>query len=382
MLSGRERLLLFLPGKRLYMRILMLGSKEYPFGVSARHDPKAGGGIELHVEKLSKYLARRGHRVIVITRRFPGQPAEEDAGGVRVIRTRHMRNRYLRAFSFNLLGFLKAVSLARRERIDIIHAHAVTAGFFGCMLSKLTGKPMAFTPHGMIVDWGFPVREILRGFQKAALRGAAMTIFISRPARDALSGMTRRHALLSNAIDVEDYGSGAERSGELRFLFMGRLEKVKGVDTLIRAFTIMAKRCPKARLVIAGKGTMKQEVTDMVLKTGSEKASFVGWADPREALRNSDVFVLPSAEKGQPVALLEAMAAGKVIITSLPTIKHGRTGLRCRPGDPEGLARVMLDVCRGFRRYRVMGRRAREEVRPMTWESAAESFEKEYLKVT
>jgi glycosyltransferase involved in cell wall biosynthesis len=382
MRAGRARLFLFLPAKGLYMRILMLGSKEHPFGVSAGHDPKAGGGIELHVEKLSKYLARRGHRVFIITRRFPGQASREDVEGVCVIRTRHIRNRYLRGFSCNLLGFIRAVSLVRKERIDLIHSHAVTAGFFGSMLSRITGKPMVFTPHGMIVDWRFPVREILRGFQKAALREASRTIFISKPARDALSGFAKKgHALLSNAIDLEDYDFRAGRSGEVRFLFLGRLEKVKGVDTLIEAFKIMLGRYPRARLMIAGEGSMKARVVDMVIKAGSDRIRYMGWMDSRKALKESDVFVLPSTEKGQPVALLEAMAAGKVIITSLPFIKPGKTGVECRAGDPEGLARVMLKVCREFSSCRKLGLEARESVRSLTWESLAESFEKEYQKV-
>ena len=361
------------------MRILMLGSKEYPFGSSAGHDPKAGGGIEFHVEKLSKYLARRGHEVYVITRQFPGQEKEETVEGVHVIRMRYVPNKYLRALSFNLLGFLKAMGLARR--MDIIHAHAVIAGFFGVKLSKVFRRPMVLTPHGMIVGWGFPARHVLKLMQKVALKGAKRVLFISRPAKEALSRLTDKPGvLLSNAIDMEDYDFKAEKSRDVRFLFLGRLEGVKGVDTLIEAFSIVVKRYPKARLLIAGEGSMRARVVELILKAGTEKARYMGWMDSREALRKSDVFVLPSTEKGQPIALLEAMAAGKAIITSLPFIKPGKTGLACRPKDPKGLAKVMLEVCRDFRKREKLGRQAREFVGPLTWESQAELFEKEYLK--
>lgn len=362
------------------MRILMLGSKEYPFGSSAGHDPKAGGGIEFHVEKLSKYLARMGHEVYVITRQFPGQEKEETVDGVHVIRTRYVPNKYLRALSFNLLGFLKAMGMARR--MDVIHTHAVIAGFFGAKLSMMFRRPMVLTPHGMIVGWGFPVKHVLRFMQKVALKGARRVLFISRPAKEALSRLSDRPGvLLSNAIDLEDYDFRTEKSGDVRFLFLGRLEVVKGVDTLIEAFSIMVKKYPKARLLIAGEGSMKARVVELVLKAGTEKVRYMGWMDSREALRKSDVFVLPSTEKGHPIALLEAMAAGKVIITSLPFIKPGKTGLACRAGDPKGLARVMLEVCRSSRKRTQLGRRARESVKPLTRESQAELFEKEYEKV-
>ena len=360
----------------------MLGSKEYPFGSSARHDSRAGGGIELHVEKLSKYLARRGNEVFIITRRFPRQEPEETVNGVRIIRIRYLPNKYLRAFSLNLLGLIKAILLVRKDDIDVVHCHSMVAGFFGYILSRVARKPMVFTPHGMIVGWGFPAREVLRLFQKIALRGANRVIFISRPAMNALSKRTKKpHALLSNAIDIEDYDFRTEKSSGVRFLFLGRLEEVKGVDTLIEAFSIVLEKHKKARLMIAGEGSMKNSVVDLILKARSDRIRYMGWMGAKEALKKSDVFVLPSTEKGQPVALLEAMAAGKIVITSLPFIKPGRTGIACRAGDPEGLARKMLEVCRDFRRYRKIGENARESIKGLTWESQAGLFEKEYKKV-
>jgi glycosyltransferase involved in cell wall biosynthesis len=362
------------------MKILMLGSKEYPFGVSARHDPKAGGGIEHMVEKLSKYLARRGHEVSIVTRKFPGQARCESINHVHVTRTCYLPNKYLRAFSFNFLGFFKSIWLIRNNRIDLIHAHAVTAGFFGAILTGLMGKPMLFTPHGTIVIWRFPVREILGFFQRVALKAARKTLFISRPARELLSLFSRDHSLLTNAIDLEDYDFEPTASRGVRFLFLGRLEKVKGVDTLIDAFRIVVKKYPDSRLLIAGKGSEKNRIVDMILKSGSDRIRYMGWMDSREALKSSDVFVLPSTEKGLPVALLEAMAAGRIIITSLPFIKPGKTGLHCKPADPRDLARKMQMVCQKPGHYRKLGRQARVEARSFSWDSVVSGFEKEYQK--
>ncbi|MFH1444899.1 MAG: glycosyltransferase family 4 protein, partial [Nanoarchaeota archaeon] len=105
------------------MRILLLGSKEYPFGISHKYDKKAGGGIEVHVEKLAKYLAKDGHKVFIITRRFPGQLKKETAGNITIYRTKFIYNKYLRNFTFNFSSFLKAWRLIRKERIDLIHCH-------------------------------------------------------------------------------------------------------------------------------------------------------------------------------------------------------------------------------------------------------------------
>jgi glycosyltransferase involved in cell wall biosynthesis len=363
------------------MRILMLGSKEYPFGVSARHDQKAGGGIEVHVEKLSKYLARSGHEVFVLTRRFPGQASRETIregpGRVHVIRTRFVPGRFMRAFSFNLLSFLRAIPLVRKEGIDLIHAHAVTAGFFGAKLSLLTGKPMVFTPHGVVVDWRFPARDFLAFFQKVALRMASRVLFISGLASRSMRTKAPS-ALLTNGIDLDDYDLPQRKGRDLTFLYLGRLEPVKGVDILIDAFTDVLGKFPGSRLLIAGDGSMKSQVLNKIHDAGTPRIRYLGWTDPREALEQCDAFVLPSREKGQPVALLEAMASARMIITSLPYVRDGETGLLCKP-DRTSLARAMSRLCSSPQRFRRLGLNSRREATNLAWASVVKDFEREYL---
>jgi len=130
--------------------------------------------------------------------------------------------------------------------------------------------------------------------------------------------------------------------------------------------------------MIAGEGSLKNKVVNLIIQKKTDRIRYLGWVDPRQALRDSDVFVLPSREKGQPVALLEAMASGRIIITSLPFIRPGRTGIACRAGSPEDLYRKMLMVCRNPGRYRRLGRQAREEARSFTWDSVSRLFEREY----
>jgi phosphatidylinositol alpha-mannosyltransferase len=365
------------------MRILMLGSKEYPFGVSSGHDPKAGGGIEAHVGKLSKYLARLGHEVFIVTRRFPGQPSHEiireSPGKIHVYRTPYLPNKHLRAFSYNLLAYMKSLRLIRRFRIDLIHSHAVTAGFFGVKLSRATGTPVVFTPHGLIVDWGFPTRQALSLFQRIALSMSTRVLFISREASRVLR-TPKPHTLLTNGIDLEDYTTETGKSPDVRFLFLGRLEPVKGVEDLIRAFPAVLDACPRARLLIAGDGTLRPSILSLIREIGSPRIQYLGWRDPREALQNSDVFVLPSTEGGQPVALLEAMASGKLIITSLPHIKPGETGLRCPARDPQSLSRILTDVCKHISTYRKLGRSARAQAESLSWKKITPLFEREYRK--
>ena len=207
------------------MKILLMGSKEYPFGSSYTFDRKAGGGIEVHVDKLAKFLAREGHDAFIVTRRFPGQKREEvirtDGGKIHIYRTKFLYNSLLRALTFNMFGSIKAMKLIRSKGIDLIHCHGPVAAFFGGLLSKLTGRPMMFTPHGTVSTWSSPIREILRFFEGFSARLAKKTLFISKRAqREMTTTMQFPNTLLTNAIDLDDYPVGRRREGRItRFLF-------------------------------------------------------------------------------------------------------------------------------------------------------------------
>ncbi len=357
------------------MKVLMFGSKEYPFGVSAKYDPKAGGGIEKHVEKLSKYLSRKGHVVFIITRRFPGQESEEHRSTIHVYRVPFIHNTYLRTLTFNLLSFLKALSIARKHRIDIIHSHGIVGSFFASLLSIFTRTPLVMTPHGTVDEWGL-FKLPLKLFETLSLRTAKKVLFISRAAQRRIA-LRRRipNTLLSNGIDFDDIPKQRKRTWKkTRFGFIGRLEEVKGITILLEAFTSLPR--DDAELLIAGEGPFKNKVLEYSRKHRNIK--FLGWRDPGEFFQNIDVFVLPSQEKGQPIALLEAMAHGKIILTTLNFIENGKTGILIS-GDIHTLSSAMLDISRNLKKHQQLGERARKEALSLSWERQVHFFIREYL---
>ena len=370
------------------MKVLLLGSKEYPFGSSYIYDRKAGGGIEVHVDKLAKFLAKEGNEVTIITRQFPGQKKEETVGmgpgKVVIYRTRFLYNPLLRAMTFNLFAFMRALRIARKRRADIIHCHGPVAGFFGGILSKMTGVPMAFTPHGTVSTWSSPLREILKFFEWFSVMSARKTLFISKTAQRELSLLGNfPNALLTNAIEMEEYAVPApETRANKNFIFLGRLEEVKGIRQLLDAFAMLVKERPDARLSIAGDGVMRDYVLDFIKQNNMENAvKFLGWiTDVPSKLAENDVFVLPSWERGQPVALLEAMASSKLIITSLDYIEDGVSGLKTRPKDTEDLYRKML-YAYDNPGCAEMGKNARALAKQASWEAVVKSFLKEYETV-
>jgi glycosyltransferase involved in cell wall biosynthesis len=370
------------------MKILMLGSKEYPFGSSKISEPKPGGGIEKVVEGLSKYLSRNGHEVFVITRRFPGQSKREDKGKVHVYRTIFLYNRWLRTFTFNLFAFYKALRLIKRERIDMIHSHGFVAGFFGSILSKLTKTPLVFTPHGVVIDWPSPAKEGLLFFHKVILRHVKRIIFISSASdyvkKRTLRGKQIPNSILDYGIDMDDFNISSREWKDVRFIYLGRFARHKGVLHTIQAFSKLVKSFKNSKLYIAGSGMREREILDCIKENNLEKyVNFMGQVNPKDVpsvLSQVDVFVLPSIETGQPVALLEAMAAGKIIITSLKYIDDGKDGISVKQ-DVDDIYRKMLHVCENFEKCKKLGKNARENVKKKDWSIVIKDFEREYEEV-
>jgi glycosyltransferase involved in cell wall biosynthesis len=360
------------------VKILILGSKEYPFHSGIGYEVKPSGGIEFHVEKLVKYLSLERQNVFLITRKFPKQKKFETLGNVKIYRAPFIKNIFLRALSFNFISFIMALKIIKRNKIDIIHAHGPIAGFFSYFLSKMMKVPYVYTPHGLSDFWTFPIREILGVFNKIAIKGSKKVLFISELVYKKMNH-DPKYKLLTNAIDFEDYKSTKRTWKSVRFLFLGRLEEVKGIKELLDAFKKLQRNFSNTELYIAGGGTMKNYILNFIEKNKIKNIKFLGWIkNSPDILSKTDVFVLPSEEKGQPVALLEAMASGKIIITSLDYIEDGRTGIKVKARDIEDIYKKMVYVCKNFEKCTKYGENARIIAKELDWKKIIRSFLKEY----
>ena len=158
-----------------------------------------------------------------------------------------------------------------------------------------------------------------------------------------------------------------------RAAFVGRLAPEKGLDSLIDAWPAVRSVHPGARLILFGEGperpALEARVEASGLTLGPDQAVELPGtvADATAALRDVDLFVLPSREEGMSIALLEAMALGvPIVASSIPgnrrlvaDFKHGRLA---PPDDPEGLGRIINEQWSDYDRAVHMGRAARSRV--------------------
>jgi glycosyltransferase involved in cell wall biosynthesis len=139
----------------------------------------------------------------------------------------------------------------------------------------------------------------------------------------------------------------AAGSDDLLFLTTARLDLQKGLDVLLHA----AGSVGGARFLVAGTGDEHARLEREAAALGlGERLLFLGHRDDIPALlAATDAFVLPSLFEGTPLALLEAMAAGKPVVTSaIPgtdeLVADGETGLLVPAGDADALAAALRRI--------------------------------------
>lgn len=168
-------------------------------------------------------------------------------------------------------------------------------------------------------------------------------------------------------------------------LFFGHLTRIKGVDILIKAFQEVSQRNLDVHLHLVGDGELRGFCEDFVQSANlNDRVHFWG-AQPQNllfrAIRGADICVLPSRNDAGPLAILEAMAAGKPIITTrvggIPEfVKDGRNGILIEP-EPDQLARTIEFLLDNSDLRHKIGRNNSQDVTTYSWKKAS----KEYVSI-
>jgi glycosyltransferase involved in cell wall biosynthesis len=188
----------------------------------------------------------------------------------------------------------------------------------------------------------------------------------------------------------EDWAQRFEiRSDELIVTSIAHMRPFKHPEVIVEAFALLAQRGVKARLFMAGGGTMQPELEDLSRKLGvSQHIHWLGsHGDPASLLQATDIFVLASVGEAFGLVLAEAMASGVPVVGSrsgaIPeVVEDGRTGLLARPLDPASFADAIERLAGDAALRHEMGRRGLKRVRQhFTVEASIEKLVEAYESV-
>ncbi len=215
--------------------------------------------------------------------------------------------------------------LKNRKRIKKISAHyATTFGFTAFLAKKLFGIPYNLTCHGTDIFQNLD-SSIHRWFTLKALKNADKIFAVSKKLKERISeeGIPKNKIKISIAkVDKKKFRKRKIKKKN-QIIFVGKVQKVKGVDLLIEAFSNIKNDFPNYKLLIVGDfdepkyyGKLKKRINKLKL---NEKIEFLGNRNDVEKLLNqSKLFVLPSRSEGYGIALAEALSCElKCIATNI-----------------------------------------------------------------
>lgn len=171
--------------------------------------------------------------------------------------------------------------------------------------------------------------------------------------------------------------------------FVNNLQKVKGVDILIKSIPIVKKSIPNISIYIAGTGPQESELKNLVKKLNLEdRVKFLGFISDEEKYqyyKTCKLVVVPSRWDCQPAALFDAAASGKSVIASDMSnpgiVEDGKTGLIFKSENVEDLADKIITLLKNGKLREEMGRAAKEKVKQYDWSKVAKRYVEIYKEV-
>lgn len=358
------------------MKIALVTPYEYPYP----------GGVTEHVYHLDRCFRAWGHDVKIIA------PSDEDAEealqdnvirlGGSIITVPFSGSRSRITLSPSIYRPIKR--LLKQEQFDVIHLHE----------PLMPALPLIALRHSKTINVGtfHAYREKRHPFM-GTVQPVLQPFMDKLDAKICVSEAARRqidhyfpgeYLVIPNGIDMPEFNNPHTRpiegfdDGRPNILFVGRMDKRKGLSYLLEAYGRVVQSVPDARLIVAGAYSRddKEPFVRYAYEHHLHSAKFVGrisQEDVARYYRTCDVFCAPSTGfESFGIVLLEAMAAGKPIVATdiagyRSVLEDGQEGLVVSPKDERALADAILRLLRDPGLRARMGENGRRKAAGYDW---------------
>jgi phosphatidylinositol alpha-mannosyltransferase len=287
---------------------------------------KHGGVLEV-VLALRDGLEARGHQVKIITPK-PRNHEEEPAEGVIFFGT---------STNFRTLSFTDTTSqvsstvdndkldaILAEEQFDVLHFHEPWNPLLSRQLLQRSTSVNIATFHAKVSD-ALMTRSVMRvvtPYLKSVLKYLHVLTAVSDSGASYVAGMTDKPiAIIPNGIDLDKYKRSLAKKAKTNdktIVFVGRLERRKGVKYLLRAFQLLEQENPHVKLVIAGDGPDREKLELLAEDLEIKNVTFLGFISEElklKLLAEADIFCSPALfGESFGIVLLESMATQTVTV--------------------------------------------------------------------
>jgi glycosyltransferase involved in cell wall biosynthesis len=377
------------------------------------------GGLGTYALEMATRFARIGHSVTVFSKN-PGDAVTRDLwDGVEVHRPlsadvidllpvivpgdvtkwpTSSQNYFAEVFMYNILSATKAINLlVKREKrdFDIIVSHDWLSAIAGIVAKRSLQKPFVFHFHSTERGRTGNGSPTIKSLEMSAGKTADVIVTVSYAMRDELISLgyeEKKIRVVPNGVDEKKYNPESkkfskEKISEFRkkiganedplILYLGRLTRVKGTDTLVNAMPIILREVPNAKLVILGKGDQEDMINHRITHLNLQKNviphfKFVSEKERLMYYAACDVAVFPSKYEPFGIVCTEAMSMGKPVVVGARGVSGfreqvvpsgpDRCGAHVDPYNPHDIAKFVIELLKDEDKRKRLGKNARKRV--------------------
>ncbi len=407
------------------LHIAMISYHTNPF---AALGGKQTGGMNVYIRELSKSLAALGHTIDIFTRASENlSEILEIEKGIRLIpieagpsetQNNVQLIEHISTFGQGILAYAQKESLS----YDIAHAHYWMSGIAAISLKKAWSIPCIMMMHtlGLMKE---RVNALSEEEANQRIRGERLAIanadkiISSTPAEEfelqwlyevkspniEVISPGVDHTLFRKMDRLAAREKHALRKEENILLFVGRIDVLKGLDTLLRAIQIImqdseAKFLDPKLLVVGGalikSGQNDEAELDRMIERSKElsikdQITFTGQkkqVELPEYYNLADIVILPSHYESFGLVALEAMACGQALIASrvgglVHLVEEGQTGILSPAGDAQSLSDNIIDLLNDEKKRTRLGKNAQSFAKKYSWEKNANRTQEIYFEL-
>ncbi len=343
-----------------------------------------GGGAEVHLHEIFKRIAAKGHSVTQYSCRIDGEPDNEIIDGINIIRN---GNRNTFNFTVKQMYFKKF----SKENYDIIIDDINKIPFYTPRYIK---EPLLAISHHFFGKSIFYEADFISGSYVFFSEWLMNFVYKNTPfvvvSQSTLDEFIRKgfdktkFRIIYNAIEHNEFPMKVTKKHDFPIVsYFGRLKKYKSVDHLFKAFALVSKEFPDAKLHILGRGdfrpTLEQLAKELNIQDKTTFFGFVSEEDKKKLLSESYCMVNTSLKEGWGITNIEANACGTPVISSdVPglrdSVSNGHSGLLYEYGNIEQLADIIKKVISDNTYRELLSNGAVEWANKFSWDESAEKM--------
>lgn len=283
-----------------------------------------GGGVQECVLAMQSELTARGHEASIITPKPLDFKSSTPKDMILVGAAKDVKSPFHTTAQLSVsLDPIALQEMLDKEQFDVLHFHEPWVPVVSRQILTKSHAANVATFHAKLPDsiMSRTIEKVITPYTASIMKYLDEFAAVSEAAAEYVSTIDERSpVIIPNGIDLAKY-TFVERDHKIdapMILFIGRLEKRKGIKYLLKAFAVLQKDHPNLRLVIGGDGTDRQKLEQFVQDNQIHNVEFKGFLSEQQKLdllAEASVFCSPALYgESFGIVLLEAMARGCVVV--------------------------------------------------------------------